>query len=169
MDLVLTDPPYDLPRPIQEAHHQEFLRVCRGDILVFGAPENQWAFDGAKYLFWVKPTSTKNYSKSYGRFVEMVFLYQRGRTWNTDLKWSNYTGVYTDMLLTKEVHPFEKPTTLLERFILIHTNPGDTVLDPFAGSGTTLLTAQTLSRNSVGCEINEDYYSAAMERLCLKQ
>lgn len=48
-----------------------------------------------------------------------------------------------------------KPEALLERFICAATNPGDTVLDPFAGSGTTLAVAQRTGRNWIGVELDQ--------------
>ncbi len=155
VDCIITDPPYDLDQSTKAELHKEFLRICSGDILVFSPPENQWVFDDVKYLFWVKPTSTKNYSRSYGRFVEMVFLYQRGYTWNTNLRWANYTGVFTDIVIGKSNHPHEKPYSLIERLVRIHTLPGHTILDPFAGSGTVINVATSLDRHAIG--IDHDY------------
>lgn len=152
IDMILTDPPYNLSQEVKNALHQEFERVCAGDILVFSPPENQWVFPGVKYLFWVKPTSTKNYSKSYGRFVEMIFLYQRGKTWNTHLNWANYVGIYNDKVLGTGGHSFEKPESLVRRFLEIHSNPGDIICDPFFGSGTVLKIAHTIGRDFVGIE-----------------
>lgn len=155
VDFVLTDLPYDLSRDEQTFVHKEFLRVCRGDILVFSPPENQWVFpELSRYLFWIKPTSTKNFSRNYGRFVEMLFLYKRSSTWNNSLHWSNYTGVYDDKVIGHSTHPHEKPLSLLERFILLHTNLNDIVLDPFCGSGTTLIAAQRCKRRAIGFDID---------------
>src|SRR6266446_1157271 len=63
-------------------------------------------------------------------------------------------------------HPTQKPVALLERILLASTNEGDLVLDPFAGSGTTLLTAFRLRRKAVGCELSLDYVSLSIRRLC---
>lgn len=161
VDLLLTDPPYDFDENMKQRLHSEFLRICSGDILVFSPSENQWVFPGVKYLFWVKPTSTKNYSKSYGRFVEMIFLYQRNKIWNRNLNWANYVGIYDDKVIGESGHPFEKPESLLKRFILIHTNQGNIVLDPFCGSGTVLKVAKDLGRNYIGIEKDEQYYQIA--------
>jgi DNA modification methylase len=51
-------------------------------------------------------------------------------------------------------HKQQSPIALLLRIILSSTQTGDTVLDPFAGTGTTLVTAQQLKRNSIGIEID---------------
>ena len=150
VDLVLTDPPYELERQVQVAYHQEFTRVSRGWIIIFGKPENQWFLTPDQYLFWVKPISTKNTSKNYSRFVEMIFVYGNGH-WTTGRHWSQYTNVFTDLVDSKE-HPFRKPPAMIERLILNHTKPGDMVLDPFAGSGTVPQTAERLGRKAIAFE-----------------
>ena len=68
-DLVLTDPEYDFSEDIKFYLHQEFCRIAKSAVIVFAPPENQWDFGADHYLFWVKPISTKNTSKSYSRFV----------------------------------------------------------------------------------------------------
>lgn len=155
VDCIIMDPPYDLTEAQKTFVQSEALRVCKGDLLVFSPPENEWVFpDLTRKLFWIKPTSTKNYSKNYGRFVEMIFLYKRNKVWNSTLMWHNYTGVYLDTLVEPRVHEFQKPSSLLERFIHIHTNKGDLILDPFAGSGSTLRAAERLERRTMGFDSN---------------
>ena len=61
-------------------------------------------------------------------------------------------------------HPCQMPVTLLERIILACSNPGDMVLDPFAGSGTTLVAAARLKRRWVGVELSEQYAAEALKR-----
>ncbi len=62
-------------------------------------------------------------------------------------------------------HPTQKPEGLIERMVLASSNKGDTVLDPFAGSGTTLRVCQQLQRKAIGFEINGDYVQMANDRL----
>lgn len=62
-------------------------------------------------------------------------------------------------------HPTEKPIGIIRPLILYSTNPSDLVLDPFAGSGTTLVAAKQLNRRAVGIEINEAYCEVAAQRL----
>ena len=57
------------------------------------------------------------------------------------------------------------PPKLIEPCIKAGSREGDTVLDPFAGSGTTLAVAMELGRNAVGCELNPDYANLAKERI----
>ena len=62
-------------------------------------------------------------------------------------------------------HPTQKPEKLLAKIILASSNPGDVVLDPFLGSGTTSVVAKKLGRHYIGVEIEEEYGCLAEKRL----
>lgn len=62
-------------------------------------------------------------------------------------------------------HPMEKPVPLLEQLIEMSTDPGDFVVDPFAGSGSTIKAAQNLDRNALGIERDQEFHRGASERL----
>lgn len=62
---------------------------------------------------------------------------------------------------TPKVHPTQKPVSLLEKLIEIFTDLGDVVIDPCAGSGTTLLAAANCGRKAYGFEIKKDFYKSA--------
>lgn len=64
-----------------------------------------------------------------------------------------------------ESHPAQKPEALLERIILASSNPGDLVLDPFAGTFTTCAVAKRLGRRSVGVERVEEFVGIGLRRL----
>jgi len=64
-----------------------------------------------------------------------------------------------------EAHFATYPTALVERCIRAGSKRGDIILDPFAGSGTTLLVAERLQRDSVGIELNAEYVRMARERI----
>jgi len=150
---IITDPMYDAVMNMDELR-----RVCVGPIIMFCA-EGKPFFKPDKFAYWVKPISTKNYSKNLGSFVEWIIIEKHGNYHNPNLYWANYTGVYHDVLLKKQVHPFEKPIPLLERLISIFTIPGTVVFDPFFGSGSTLKAARNLGRHYIGCEIDHKYYT----------
>lgn len=155
IDLVITDPPYDF-KPMQKLTiHNELLRICKGTIIVFSPPENQWILPANQYLFWIKPISTKNTSKKYSRFVEMLFVYGSGE-WVTGRHWSQYTNVFMDLVDNSNLHPFRKPPSLIERLILNHSVKGDTILDPFAGSGVISEVAERTGRNCISMDISND-------------
>ena len=62
-------------------------------------------------------------------------------------------------------HPTQKPLAVLTPLIEAFSKPGDTVADPFAGSGSTLLAAKRLGRNFIGIELDATYHAIAKKRL----
>lgn len=62
-------------------------------------------------------------------------------------------------------HPTIKPLAIIEQLIKNSSVEGDTVLDPYLGSGTTALACADLKRNFIGCEIDETYYNTAIKRV----
>lgn len=64
-----------------------------------------------------------------------------------------------------KIHPTQKPVLLLKRLIEIFTDPGDVVIDPVAGSGTTLRAAVELDRKAYGFEISKDFYRRAKNEM----
>lgn len=62
-------------------------------------------------------------------------------------------------------YPTQKPLGLLKRFVAVHSNPGDTVLDCFAGSGTTLEAAKILGRSYIGIDKSQDAIDTMKKRL----
>jgi len=66
-------------------------------------------------------------------------------------------------------HPTQKSEKLLAKLVLASTNPGDFILDPFVGSGTTCVVAKKLGRRFLGIEIDEEYCLLAAQRLELAQ
>lgn len=66
---------------------------------------------------------------------------------------------------TEKVHPTQKPVKLLEHLIEIFTDEGDVVIDPCAGSGSTLLAAAQRNRKAFGFEIKKDFFKLANEKV----
>lgn len=62
-------------------------------------------------------------------------------------------------------HPTQKPLAIIERIITIYSDEGDVVVDPFMGSGTSIVAAEKLGRRWVGCDINPDYVKLTEARL----
>jgi len=63
------------------------------------------------------------------------------------------------------LHPTQKPTELLKYLVLTYSNEASIILDPFCGSGTTLVSAKQLGRKAIGIEISERYCEIAVRRL----
>jgi DNA modification methylase len=77
------------------------------------------------------------------------------------------TDVWRDIDFYKEnrVHPTQKPLTLIKRLISASSNVGDLVVDPFAGSGSTAISAIQLNRNFITIDSDENYYKEVLNRV----
>jgi site-specific DNA-methyltransferase (adenine-specific) len=78
--------------------------------------------------------------------------------------WTDITVPFWSMPENTD-HPTQKPEKLLAKIILASTNPGDLILDPFAGSGTTAVVAKKLGRDFIAIEADEKYCLLAAKRL----
>ena len=65
----------------------------------------------------------------------------------------------------RDLHPCQLPIPLLERLILMTTDPGDIVLDPFMGTGTTAVSAKKLGRKYIGIELDPAYVQIANQNI----
>ena len=128
---------------------------------------------GEKHGFknYIPLTFIKNYSpqvlKANMRIcgaTEHAILLYRGRLpkFNNDgrmvfdwMPWERDGDTYP------KIHPSQKPVALLKKLIEIFTDPGDVVIDPCCGSGTTLRAAKELGRNAYGFEISKEFYRRA--------
>jgi site-specific DNA-methyltransferase (adenine-specific) len=155
----------------------ECVRISQGWTILFTLAEGvrAWRDDlqaaGAKYdtcLAWVKPDSTPrmNGQGPARGFECAVTAWCAGgyRCWNAGGK----RGVYTHNVNNPErtgLHPTEKPRRLMSEIIADFTNPGETILDPFMGSGTTGVSAVMAGRQFIGIEQNEAYFDIACKRI----
>ena len=64
-----------------------------------------------------------------------------------------------------KIHPAQKPVSTIKQLIEIFTDKGDVVIDPCAGSGSTLRAAAELGRNAYGFEVSRDFYKRAKEEM----
>lgn len=81
-------------------------------------------------------------------------------------QYTNYpTNVLKFNVPAKNIHPTQKPVTLLEYLIKTYTNENDTVLDNCMGSGSTGVACVNTNRNFIGIELSEEYYNIATERI----
>ena len=103
-------------------------------------------------LIWIASKSKKYF-----------FDYDLGKILNGGKQMRNMWEINAQRHLTE--HPTEKPENLLERIILLGSKAGDTILDPFSGSGTTGLVAKRLNRNYIGLEIDEKYVKISKDRI----
>ena len=90
----------------------------------------------------------------------------KGMSGNKPVTYRNARSVWTiNPQPTPEAHFATFPEALVERCIKAGSRRGDCVIDPFAGSGTTLLVAERLGRDSIGIELNPDYVEIAKRRI----
>ena len=107
----------------------------------------------------------KRYASSahYLRYQhECAYLLAKG---NTAPPYAPLADVMAWRYTGNRLHPTQKPIAALLPLIEAFSAPGDLVLDPFAGSGSTLVAARQLGRDWLGIEIDDDYHAAAVQRL----
>jgi DNA modification methylase len=123
-------------------------------------------------IYWRKTNPTPAFKRLYVRAVEMAVWQVKGTGWI----W-NAGGYRPNVFEGPTVagfacangelreHPTQKPLWLMRALLELHTAPGSTVLDPFAGSGTSLVAAKFLGRKAIGIEADEAFCEAAARRL----
>ena len=99
---------------------------------------------------------------NYRNQHELIIYAEKG---DCNFRNHNMGNVQKVKRVQAEYHPTEKPISLLERFIDNVTDEGETVFDPFCGSGTTLVAARNIGRKGIGSEISKDYCDVSVERL----
>lgn len=103
-------------------------------------------------------------------YLKEKWTEERVKEINNSLDASEFCGSFSNVLeYAKDykpyLHPTQKPIALMKLLVSIYSNPGDVVLDCFAGSGSTLLAAKELGRVYYGCELDQNYYEVAKKRL----
>jgi len=124
-------------------------------------------------IYWRKTNPTPAFPQLYVRAVEMAVWQVQGKTpwvWNGG---GYVQNVYTGPVVSgfrcangeTRVHPNQKPLWLMRSLIDQHTEPSSLIVDPFAGSGSTLAAAKYSGRRCLGVELDESYCEKAAERL----
>jgi len=114
-------------------------------------------------LVWNKGAPTRN--RWYMKENEYVLYLWKGRARTIRNPGSKQTFLAQRPERAEKIHETQKPVTLLEHYIRNSSEPGDLVLDPFAGSAATLVAALRAGRRAVGIEIDVENYTAAVARL----
>jgi DNA modification methylase len=112
-------------------------------------------------LIWAKKTKSGKYTINYHAMKPFNDDKQMRSTWNLPI----CKGKERLRLNGESAHSTQKPLALLYRVLLSSTHPGDLVLDPFFGTGTTGAAAKLLHRNWIGIEQDPAYISIARERI----
>ena len=185
VDFILTDPPYLVNyrsrdgRKVANDDNDRWLKPAFAEMYRVLAPDRfcvsfyGWpmadrfmqAYRAAGFRVVGHLMFPKSYASStrYLRYThESAHLLAKGNPRQPDnpiadvIEWK-YTG--------NKLHPTQKPVTALMPLVESFSRPGDTVLDPFAGSCSTLLAAKMLGRHWLGVELDGKYHAAASRRL----
>ena len=152
----------------------EFERVLKNMNMLIFCSNNQigkimsyWENKGysTTLLVWDKPNPIPLCNGKHVSNLEFI-IYVRGKnaTWN-NLGYSMSLKSYHYPAPKERIHDTEKPNDLLRQLLLIHSNIGDTILDPFGGSFSTAIACHDERRNFIGSEIDEVFFDKAYKRL----
>jgi len=185
VDVAIFDPPYDEKThdgalnaedidftPIVDFEHvTEALRVTRRWVLCFCALEQLGAYQakaGEAWIragIWVRHSGPQKTGDRPGQAAEgIAIMHPEGKKkWNGGGK----AAIWNHPIEPSKgrLHPTQKPLGLMEMLIRDFTKQDETVLDCFAGSGSTGVAAVKLGRRFVGCEETEKYFKIAQRRL----
>ena len=116
-------------------------------------------------LVWEKPVEIIS-KKRWSQNVEFIVrIYERGTGLKSVDNSQLYGRVFHYKRIRNKLHPTEKPVEMLQRIIMLSSNDGDSVLDPFCGSASTYVAATRLGRKCVAIEKNKMFYDIAKKRI----
>lgn len=172
-DTAIFDPAVWLP---------EFIRVLKptGNIFAFTSYNllGQWhqafdpVFDTFQFMVWHKTNPPPKLRRAgFLNSCELIVcVWNKGHTWNFTKQSEMHNFIESPICMGRErlknpVHPTQKPVKILSHLIHLATNPGDVILDPFMGVGSTGVAALQLNRSFIGIEIEPQYFHAAEKRM----
>ena len=161
---------------ILEEYLKEAARVCKipniysfcNDTLLgyYGmfAEQNNLHFS---VLIWEKPLSVtnKNRFSQHCEYITRIYGYGTGLNRLGDSSLYSRVKRYNQIRGKNKLHTTEKPVKLLEEFVLLSSDVGDVILDPFMGSGSTGIACKNLGRNFIGIEKDDKYFEVAKNRI----
>jgi len=174
-DLAIVDPPYGIKRfsekrntkqrilqtkeglnwdnkPTNE-YWKELFRVSKNQI-VWGA--NNFVMPPSEYfLIWNKKQTVDNFATAEYAWVSMG-LKKPAKMFNYGIHKHNHTD---------KIHPTQKPIPLYEFILMNYAKEGDKILDTHLGSGSIAIACHNLKYDLTACELDEEYYKAAMKRI----
>jgi site-specific DNA-methyltransferase (adenine-specific) len=99
-------------------------------------------------------------------YESIVVAHRAGRKrWNGGGKVGVLTHGKAGLTGDTQPHPTTKPLPLMRELVELFTDPGETICDPYAGSGSTGVAAGMLGRHFIGWEVDAEYHAIAMRRL----
>ena len=124
---------------------------------------NSVGFKLHNLLVWNKNNTTPN--RWYMKNCEYVIFARKGFAKSINNP-SSQTVHNFDNIIGNKKHPTEKPVDLMKLYVENSSQVGDTVLDPFMGSGSTGVACKELGRNFIGVELDKQYFDIATKRIC---
>ena len=162
VDAVVTDPPYP-------DYHQEDYKYDENNILLLDRFKcRQLVFWSAKVEFPLDYTAIHIWDKKTGCGSQYERIFERNGQKNYKVFRYYFINSTVAASFTGDIftgHPSQKSVQLMIDLITKFTKPGDTILDPFMGSGTTIVAAIQTGRNAIGIEIDERYFAIAQRRI----
>lgn len=156
----------------------EMVRVSRGWVLAFCQVEAVGAWRGAlvasgaswrRAMAWVKPDGAPQFTGDRpAQGFECIAAAWAGvgrSRWNGGGQRGVYVFGVNDFGRISRPHPTSKPLSLMEALVRDFTDAGETILDPFAGSGTTGVACKRLGRSFIGWERDPKYHAIAVKRI----
>ena len=131
---------------------------------------DHFGFTKIRFIEWIKtnpvPVNSKATYLSNSREIAISCVKGGKATFNSSYDKGIYEyPIYQGEKGVDRIHPTQKHLGLFEELIVKHTNPGDVVVDPFCGSGTTNIAAFNTNRNCYTSEMDEEYHKKATERI----
>lgn len=161
---------------------KDFKRILKpdGNIFIFTSYNliGKWhevfdnEFDTFQFFIWHKTNpAPKIYKNGFLNSCEMIIcMWNKGHKWNLGKQNEMHNFFESPICMRPErlsnpKHPAQKPVKLLEHILKIASNEGDVIFDPFMGVGSTGVAALKNNRKFIGCEIEKEYFDAALERI----
>ena len=159
VDLVLTDPPYPDAHPEYGSSDLVCLEELKCRQIVFWSAKVDFPLDYTAIHIWHKKTPNEivSYERIFERLGSNRYKHYAYYFINSTVAASYARDVFTG-------HPSQKPQQLISQLVNENSQPGDLILDPFLGSGTTAVVAKKLNRCCIGIEIEEKYCEIAAKR-----
>ena len=181
--LVATDPPYNANKDYgvasdslpPEAYESQMRAVARECLRI--APHQAWVAPRYKMALWLSLIPSAHivvvqrgamgpFRGGWSDQFETILTVGKPNRVTPDL-WTGIRLKGEGYFFTENTynHPGYTPSMILRRSVSLLSEPGETVIDPFMGTGTTLRVAKDLGRKAIGIEINEAYCEIAVKRL----
>ena len=167
VDAVITDPPYPSYYTDEYLYKEGLLDYlkhydCRQ--LIFWSAKSEFPLDYTAIHVWDKKMGVgrAQYDRIFERNGQKGYLMFRHYLINSTVAAKMTGDIFTG-------HKSQKPIKLILELIEKFTNKGDTILDPFMGSGTTGVACVQTGRNFIGIEIDPDYFAIAEKRIAEAQ